>query len=144
VVIPEAFLATDGALRILANVTSGLNVYPQVIAARIREELPQLATENILMAAVRRGGDRQILHERIRRLARRAAEQVQRHGRPNDLLERLQGDALFNGVDLRAVLDPRGSIGLAVQQTDELLRQQIEPIRRKYRRVLGQTHRLEV
>jgi adenylosuccinate lyase len=144
VVIPEAFLATDGALRILANVTSGLNVYPQVIAARIREELPQLATENILMAAVRRGGDRQTLHERIRRHARRAAEQLQRHGRPNDLLERLRGDPLFDGVDLRAVLDPRGSIGLAVQQTDEFLRQQVEPLRRKYRRVLGQSHRLEV
>jgi adenylosuccinate lyase len=144
VVIPEAFLATDGILEILINVAGGLTVYPGVIAARVRAELPFMATENILMAAVKAGGDRQQLHEKIRQHAQAAAEQVKQFGKHNDLIDRLKADLAFSGVDLASALDPKDYIGRAAQQVDEFVRDIVGPIRRRYRSRLGRKPELKV
>jgi adenylosuccinate lyase len=130
--IPEPFLAIDGCLSILVNVARGLVVYPKVIESFVVAELPFMATEEILMAGVRAGGDRQLLHEAIRRHSLAAAEQVKAKGQSNDLIKRLSGDPLFHSVDLTAVLDPQRYIGRAPQQVDEFLRQIIAPIRQTY------------
>ena len=140
----EAFLTADAVLRITLNVAGGLVVYPQVIAASVRAELPFLATENILMAAVRAGGDRQQLHERIRRHSQAAAEQVKVHGRPNDLLDRLKADDAFAGIDIDALLDPAAFIGRAPQQVEEFLAAEVLPVRQRYAHVLGQKSELHV
>jgi len=132
--IPEAFLAADAILIILDNVTGNLVVYPKVIRAAVDAELPFMATENLLMAAVQAGGDRQELHERIRRHSRAAADQVKHHGKPNDLLERLKADPAFRGLDLRAILNPALYIGRCPQQVDEFLRNSVKPALRKYRK----------
>src|SRR5689334_21246242 len=114
--IPEPFLAIDGCLQIVVNVARGLVVYPKVIRAALMAELPFMATEEILMAAVRAGGDSQELHERLRRHSLAAAEAVKLHGQPNDLLERLAGDPAFAAVDLSQVLDPAKFVGRAPEQ----------------------------
>ena len=144
VVIPEAFLAVDGILEILINVLNGLVVYPRVIAAHVAAELPFMATENILMAGVKAGGNRQQLHERIRQHSLAAAEQVKEFGRPNDLIERLKADDTFAKVDLKNVLDPKAYIGRAPQQVDEFLRDVVRPALRKYRGKFGKTTELKV
>ena len=142
--VPEAFLATDGALTIVVNVARGLVVYPKAIEAAVMAELPFMATEDVLMAAVRGGGDRQDLHERIRGHALAAAEQVKQHGRPNDLIERLKGDASFARVNLDDVLDARAYVGRAPQQVEAFVRDVVEPIRRRYATELGQAAPLRV
>src|SRR5690606_37589785 len=129
IVLPQAFLAVDAILLLYQNVAKGLVVYPAVIAKRLREELPFMATENILMAAVRQGGDRQHLHELIRQHSVAAAEQVKQHGRENDLLRRLEQDPAFQGIDVAGELDPQAFVGRAPQQVDEFLREVIEPLR---------------
>ncbi|MHC4743907.1 MAG: adenylosuccinate lyase [Planctomycetota bacterium] len=144
IVIPEAFLAVDGILEILINVTGGLVVYPKVIAARVAAELPFMATENILMAAVKAGGNRQELHERIRLHSQAAAAQVKRFGRPNDLIARLSSDMAFAKVDLEKVLDPKAYIGRAPQQVDEFIRDVVTPVRKKYRKNLNRKVELNV
>lgn len=126
--IPEAFLALDGCLDILISVTRGMVVYPQTIAAAVRAELPFMATEEILMAAVQAGGDRQELHEAIRRHSQDASREVKEHGRPNDLLDRLRGDAQFAHVQFDALLDPRKFTGRASQQVDAFLETVVAPI----------------
>jgi len=133
-VIPEAFLATDGILQIVAHVAGGLVVYPKVMRARLLAELPFIATEDLLMAATAAGGDRQALHERIRLHSRAAAEQIKRYGRPNDLLERLRGDPSFASVRFDKLMRPEGYIGLAAQQVDEFLRSVIAPLKRRHHR----------
>lgn len=130
-VLPQAFLATDAVLILYQNIARGLVVYPQVIARNLREELPFMATENILMAAVARGGDRQDLHERIRRHSHAAAAAVKQEGQSNDLLTRLAQDEAFAGVDFQAALDPAQFVGRAPQQVDEFIQQVIDPIRRR-------------
>jgi len=137
VVIPEAFLAVDGILRILINVTSGLVVYPKVIAARVAAELPFMATENILMAAVKAGGNRQVLHEKIRLHSQAAAAQVKQFGRNNDLIDRLKADIGFNKIDFEKVLNPNKYIGRAPQQVDEFIKGVVTPILRSYRSSLN-------
>jgi adenylosuccinate lyase len=129
IVLPQAFLAADAILLLFENVARGLVVYPAVIARRLQEELPFMATENLLMAAVRRGGDRQALHERIRQHSVAAANEVKQHGRPNDLLARLQSDDAFEGIDVAAEMDPRAFTGRAAEQVDEFLAEVIEPLR---------------
>jgi adenylosuccinate lyase len=114
------------------NVARGLVVYPKTIEAAVMAELPFMATEEILMAGVRAGGDRQDLHERLRRHSLAAAEQVKQHGRPNDLIERLRGDAAFAKVNLDEVLDPRRHIDV------------IEPIRQRYAGEIGRAAELKV
>jgi adenylosuccinate lyase len=143
-VIPQAFLAADAILILYQNVASGLVVYPRVIARHLETELPFMATENVLMAAVAAGGDRQDLHERIRRHSQAAAQVVKEQGSENDLLERLAGDEAFAGVDLRAALDPAQFVGRAPQQVDEFLAEVIEPIRAKYPDALGEVGEVHV
>ncbi len=142
--IPEPFLAIDGALMIVVNVARGLVVYPKVIESFVQSELPFMATEEILMAGVRAGGDRQQLHEAIRRHSIAAAEQVKQHGRRNDLIERLEADPAFSSVDLSRVLDPAAFIGRAPEQVQTFISQVIEPVRNRYRGVLGQLVSLSV
>ncbi len=142
--IPEAFLTADAILRIVLNVADGLVVYPNTIAAHVAAELPFMATENILMAAVKAGGDRQALHERIRRHSLAAAAVVKNEGRPNDLIERLKGDEAFAGVDIDALLNPKAFIGRAPRQVDEFIAAHVEPIRKRYAHRLGQKSELKV
>jgi len=144
VTLAEAFLATDGILEILINVTSGLVVYPKVIAAHVMAELPFMATEEILMEGVKAGGNRQDLHERIRVHSHDAAAQVKMHGKENDLIARLQADPAFAKVNLRAALDPKRYIGRAPQQVDEFLAAAVAPVRRKYKQQLNKKVELKV
>lgn len=127
-VVPEAFLTADALARLLHNIFDGLVVYPAVIAARIAAELPFITSEDILMAAVSAGGDRQKLHERIRVHAQAAGAEVKQHGRANDLIARLQADPEFAGVKWQRVLDPRRYVGLAPQQTRAFLRRHVQPL----------------
>jgi adenylosuccinate lyase len=131
-VIPQAFLAIDAILILLHNITAGLVVYPRVIAKNLGEELPFMATENILMAAVQAGGDRQKLHERIRVHSLAAADAVKQEGKPNDLAERLAADPAFAKVNITAALDAAQFVGRAPQQVDEFVADVIEPIRQRY------------
>ena len=130
--LPQAFLAADAVLILCQNVTGGLVVYPKVIAAHLAAELPFMASENILMAAVAAGGDRQDLHERIRRHSQAAAAVVKEQGGQNDLIARLAADPAFAKVDLTAVMEPSQFVGRAPQQVDEFLEEVIAPIRAKY------------
>lgn len=130
--LPEPFLALDGVLDLLINVSSGLVVYPKTIEANLRAELPFMASENIMMAAVQRGADRQEAHEVIRKHSQAAAQRVKSEGEANDLLERLADEPMFQGIDLHAVLDPRQFTGRAAQQVDAFVREVIEPMRQKY------------
>ncbi len=143
-VLPQGFLAADAVLLLCQNVTSGLVVYPKVIGAALQAELPFMATENILMAAVAAGGDRQELHERIRRHSQAAAAVVKEQGGRNDLMDRLRADPAFQGVGLDAVLDPRQFVGRAPQQVDDFLADVIGPIREKYPNALGTTAEVRV
>lgn len=129
VCLPEAFLATDAILNIYASVASGMQVYPQVIARHIREELPFMASENILMRAVKAGGDRQELHEKIRLHSLDAGRVVKVDGLPNDLLERIAADPAF-GLDrgeLDALMEPSLYIGCCVSQVEVFLRDHVQP-----------------
>ncbi len=138
IVIPEAFLAADGILEILINVSNGLVVYPNVISAHIAAELPFMATENILMAAVKAGGNRQKLHEKIRVHSQAAAQQVKKFGKPNDLIERLKKDGAFSRVNFRKVLNANDYVGRAPQQVDEFITKIVKPAIKKYR---GKIHK---
>jgi adenylosuccinate lyase len=130
--IPELFLAVDGCLILIENVTRGLVVYPRTIEAALRAELPFMATEEILMAAVQAGGDRQKLHEKIRAASVAAAEAVKQRGEPNDLLKRLEKDPEFSSVDFSQVLDANKFIGRAPEQVDQFIREQVQPVRGRY------------
>jgi adenylosuccinate lyase len=127
-VLGEGFLLADAILRLQQNIASGMVVYPKMIARHIEAELPFMATENILMAAVRAGGDRQTLHEAIRTHSQAAAREVKAEGRPNDLLDRLKADALFEAVDIDAEMEPSRFIGRAPEQVDAFLEEHVEPI----------------
>jgi adenylosuccinate lyase len=131
-VIPQAFLAIDAILILYQNIASGLAVYPQVIAKHLREELPFMATENILMAAVAAGGDRQTLHERIRQHSQAAAAVVKEQGGENDLIARLKTDKAFAVADIDAAIDPAGLTGRSKEQVDEFLNEVVAPIRTRY------------
>ena len=128
--IPEAFLGADVILTLAANVADGLVVWPLVIRQRIQAELPFMATENILMAAVKAGGDRQALHEAIRQHAVAAAEQVKGQGRENDLLARIRADESFAAVheQLDDMLDPALFVGRAPRQVEEFLAEDVDPL----------------
>jgi adenylosuccinate lyase len=143
-VLPQAFLATDAILILYENIATGLVVYPQVIKSHLWEELPMMATENILMAAVAAGGDRQTLHERIRQHSQAAASRVKNEGEPNDLLERLGNDPAFEGVDLQAALEVSQLKGRATQQVDEFVSEVVDPIRQRYPSALETTGEVRV
>ncbi|NCC48154.1 MAG: adenylosuccinate lyase, partial [Clostridia bacterium] len=128
--VPEAFLAADAVLMLYQNISRGLVVYPKVIEAHLQAELPFMATENILMEAVRRGGDRQELHEKIRRHSVAASREVKENGRPNDLLQRIAADPAFNlsQDQLSQLLDSSLYIGRAPEQVAEFLNQSVDPL----------------
>ncbi len=130
IAIPQSFLAIDGILDLYANVAGGLVVYPKVINKRIMDELPFMATENIMMNAVKKGGDRQELHEKIRTHSMEAGKQVKLHGNKNDLVERIAADKSF-GLDVEEIekeLKPENYIGRAPQQVTEFIEEYVEPV----------------
>jgi len=133
--IPEAFLAVDGILSLYANVADGLVVYPKVIEQRLRKELPFMATENIMMDAVKkRGADRQQLHERIREHSMAASKVIKEEGGENDLLERIAADEAFGVTieELEKILKPENYTGRAKEQTEDFLNECIKPVLEKY------------
>jgi adenylosuccinate lyase len=140
IAIPEAFLAVDAILNIYINVASGIKVYPKVILRRIREELPFMATENIMMAAVKGGGDRQQLHEAIRVHSVAAGNAVKEHGARNDLIRRIAADPLFglSEEELEAALDPKLYIGRAPEQVTEFLERDVYPRLRENAQLLDE------
>jgi adenylosuccinate lyase len=146
ITIAEGFLTADAILDIANNVTSNLVVYEKVITARLMSELPFMATENILMEAVNKGGDRQALHERIRVHSMEAGKQVKVHGLENDLLERISKDEAFNLSDkeINKLLDPSLYIGRSVEQVEEFLSEEIDPILKKYNGFIGTDVKLKV
>lgn len=134
IAVPEAFLATDAILSLYENVAGGLVVYPKVIEKHLMEELPFMATENIMMDAVKRGGDRQELHEKIRVYAMEAGRTVKEQGKDNDLLERIANDDAFDldQTALQQLLNPADYVGRAPQQTEEFLQNMVEPVLKQY------------
>lgn len=128
--IAEAFLATDAILNLYANICSGLVVYPKVIEQHLKKELPFMATENIMMDAVKRGADRQELHERIRIHSMEASKNIKEEGNKNDLLERIASDPVFNLTieQLNNLLTPQNYIGMAKEQTEEFLSENVRLI----------------
>lgn len=128
-VLPQSFLGVDACLVLMQNVASGMDVYESTIAKHLREELPFMATESILMAAVAKGADRQEMHERIRAHSVAAGKRVKLEGSSNDLMERLAADPHFAGIELERLLDPAAHVGRAPEQVDEFLAEVVEPIR---------------
>lgn len=133
--IPEAFLGTEAILILYANITSGIVVYPNVIRSNIMKELPFMGTEEILMNAVLKGGDRQALHERIRVHSMAAAMEVKEYGRPNDLVDRIAGDEAFGLTkeEILKILDPDHLCGRAPGQVEEFIKEQVDPVLDKYK-----------
>jgi adenylosuccinate lyase len=130
--LPEAFLALDGALDLMHTVASGLIVNEAMVKRNLMAELPFMATENIMMEAVKLGRDRQDVHEAIRVLSHEAGYAVKQEGKDNDLLERLKREPLLEGVDIDAHLDPMQYVGRSVEQTERFLREVVEPLRERY------------
>jgi len=143
-IIPQAFLSIDAVLILYQNIAQGLVVYPKVIAKHLAEELPFMATEEILMAGVAAGGDRQDLHEGIRRHSQAAAAVVKQEGKANDLFARLAGDAAFNTIDLQSVTDPMQFVGRAPEQVLEFEAEVVASIRDRYAGRLGMTSEIKV
>jgi adenylosuccinate lyase len=137
--IPEGFLAVDGILDLCLNVVDGLVVYPKVIEKRLMSELPFMATENIMMDAVKAGGDRQELHERIRELSMEAGRNVKVNGGENNLLELIAADPAFNLSleDLKKTMEPSRYVGRSKEQVDAFLSQVVKPILEEYKDLLG-------
>ncbi|KGB76488.1 adenylosuccinate lyase [Cryptococcus deuterogattii 99/473] len=138
VTIPEAFLTADILLTTLQNISEGLVVYPRVIGRRISQELPFMATENIIMAIVKAGGDRQECHEKIRVLSHQAGAVVKEEGGENDLIDRVKKDEYFKPIwgQLDALLDPRTFVGRAPEQVDGFLKEWVEPALKPYEEAL--------
>ncbi|MEG2570487.1 MAG: adenylosuccinate lyase, partial [Clostridia bacterium] len=134
IAVPEAFLAIDAILKIYLNVASGLVVYPKVIEKRVMSELPFMATENIMMSAVKKGGDRQDLHERIRTHSIAAGKRVKEEGLDNDLIERIATDSAFSmSIDeINAHINPSEFVGRSVEQVTEFLGECVKPVCDKY------------
>ncbi|MDD6255505.1 MAG: adenylosuccinate lyase [Eubacteriales bacterium] len=138
-ILPESFMAIDAILEIATNVCSGLVVYKEVIKSHIMAEIPFMATENIIMESVKKGGDRQELHERIRQLSMEASRQVKEFGKPNDLLQRIAGDPMFglSGEDVLRLTNPSDYIGRSPQQVTEFIDEYIGPVLEANKEYLG-------
>lgn len=136
--LPQAFLTADAALRLGINVIRGLEVFPAVIRNNLQPMLPYMATENLLMAAVRAGEDRQKTHEAIRRHSRSVTQEVRAGSPTNNLLDRLKGDPHFTKVDVQSVLEPANFVGRAVEQVDEFLKTEVGQVRQRYPHLLRQ------
>ncbi|HEY2155588.1 MAG TPA: adenylosuccinate lyase [Isosphaeraceae bacterium] len=143
-VLPQAFLAADALVTLYLNVVPGMVVHPAVIARHVADELPFMATENLLMAGVQAGGDRQDLHERIRAHSMAAAERIKARDGVNDLLDRLKADEAFASLDFGAVLDPSKFVGRATEQVEAFLRDEVDPIRARYPGAVGQSREMHV
>ena len=147
--VSEAFLAADSILQLYINISDGLVVYPKVIEAHLMAELPFMASENIMMDAVKAGGDRQELHERIRELSMEAGRVVKEEGKPNDLLDRIAADPMFTSLgvtkeSLASVLDPADYVGRAPEQVTEYLRDVVKPVLDANSDVLGESAEINV
>ena len=144
--VPEGFLAIDGILDLCLNVVDGLVVYPKVIEKRLMSELPFMATENIMMDAVKAGGDRQELHERIRELSMEAGRNVKEKGLDNNLLELIAADPAFNLSleELQKTMDPAKYVGLAPVQVEEYLNNVVNPMLEANKEILGVTAEINV
>ncbi len=144
--VPEGFLAVDGILDLCLNVVDGLVVYPKVIEKRLMSELPFMATENIMMDAVKAGGDRQELHEKIRRLSMEAGRNVKEKGLDNNLLELIAADPAFglNEEELKKAMDPAKYVGRAPIQVETFLEKVIEPVLEQNKELLGMTAEIHV
>ena len=144
--VPECFLAIDGILDLYLNVVDGLVVYPKVIEKRLMSELPFMATENIMMDAVKAGGDRQEMHEKIRTLSMKAGKNVKEKGLDNNLLELIANDPSFNMSleDLQKTMDPSKYVGRSPEQVEEFLRDEIQPILDANKEILGLTATINV
>lgn len=144
--VPEGFLAIDGILDLCLNVVDGLVVYPKVIEKRLRSELPFMATENIMMDAVKAGGDRQELHERIRELSMEAGKNVKVEGKENNLLELIAADPAFNMTleDLQKTMEPSKYTGRAEVQVNAFLKNVVQPVLDDNKEILGMTAEINV
>ena len=144
--VPEGFLAIDGILDLCLNVVDGLVVYPKVIEKHMMAELPFMATENIMMDAVKAGGDRQELHERIRELSMEAGRTVKVEGKDNDLLERIAADPAFNLTieELQKSMDPSRYVGRAKEQTTAFITKTVQPVLDAHKEMLGMTAEINV
>ncbi|KAH8314231.1 hypothetical protein KR074_002760 [Drosophila pseudoananassae] len=136
--LSEAFLAADAALLTLLNISQGLVVYPKVIEKHIAQELPFMSTENIIMAMVKAGGDRQVCHEKIRVLSQEAGAQVKQHGKDNDLVDRVRKDPYFSPIleQLDTILDARTFTGRASDQVGEFVAEEVQPVLARYAEAL--------
>ncbi len=132
--VPESFLAVDAILILYANITKGIVVYENVIKTNMMQELPFMATEEILMNAVLKGGDRQELHEKIRVYSMEAGKQVKEYGKPNDLVDRIVNDASFGLTkeEIMNALNPDNLCGRAVHQVEDFIAERVNPILEKY------------
>ncbi len=137
--VAEAFLATDGMLDLYLNISNGLVVYPKVVEANILRELPFMATENIMMDAVKMGGDRQELHELIRQHSMAAGKVVKEEGKPNDLIDRIANDPKFGLTkeQIESIMQPINFVGRSIQQTEEFFKDYIDPLLEEHKDVLG-------
>ncbi|MDO4941643.1 MAG: adenylosuccinate lyase [Lachnospiraceae bacterium] len=144
--VPEGFLAIDGILDLYLNVVDGLVVYPKVIESRLMKELPFMATENIMMDAVKAGGDRQELHEKIRQHSMAAGRVVKVEGKENDLLERIAADPAFGMTmeQLEAIMEPKNFVGRAPEQTEEFVAEVVNPILEMNQDILGMKAEINV
>ena len=144
--VPEAFLAVDGILLLYLNVVDGLVVYPKVIEKHLMAELPFMATENIMMDAVKAGGDRQELHERIRQLSMEAGGHVKEEGRDNDLLELIAADPAFRLKleDLERTMEPGRYVGRSPEQVTDFLAAEVAPVLREYSALLGEKAEISI
>ena len=144
--VPEGFLAIDGILDLCLNVVDGLVVYPKVIEKHMMAELPFMATENIMMDAVKAGGDRQELHERIRELSMEAGRNVKVEGKDNNLLELIAADPAFNLTleELQKTMDPKKYVGRAKEQTESFIAKVVNPVLDSHKEMLGRTAEINV
>ena len=144
--VPEGFLAIDGILDLCLNVVDGLVVYPKVIEKHMMAELPFMATENIMMDAVKAGGDRQELHERIRELSMEAGRNVKVEGKDNNLLELIAADPAFNLTleELQKTMDPKKYVGRAKEQTEAFIAKVVNPVLDSHKEMLGMTAEINV
>lgn len=136
--LSEAFLSADSILLTLLNISQGLVVYPKVIERHIKQELPFMSTENIIMAMVKNGGDRQVCHEKIRILSHEAGDQVKKYGKDNDLVERIKADGYFAPIlnQLDSILDASTFIGRCPEQVTEFIEEEVQPILFNYQDAL--------
>ncbi len=144
--VAEAFLAVDAILNLMLNITDGLVVYPMVINQRVMRELPFMATENIMMQAVKKGGDRQVLHEKLREHSIAAAKVVKEQGEENNLVDLIAADPSFklSKEEIIATLSPESFTGRSEEQVDEFLVEYVSPVLQKHKDILGETVQLLV